>query len=230
MPIETIIAGISPELRARFERDAERAKHMTVGQHLQDWLDFEVSLWGIRHEAMRAAFTNQPKGRGYNEAMSALMAHYGLDKLDRTSVSGVLWLTDQADKYGPELLTRKQILDAVLTKMTPQERSRLGSPITARQRVEAVIRDLARADDAETKRRESPIAMLKKQLADAQRELAEARAALKSKDDGSLFDLKTDTPDVIARVIVAHATDNKVDQLLKALTEQRKRKRQKPAG
>ena len=56
------------------------------------------------------------------------------------------------------------------------------------------------------------------------------REKLARKDDGSLFDLKNDTPDQIAQTIVAHATDYKVEALVKALTEHRKRKRQKPAG
>jgi len=131
MSIEGIIAGLPTELRLRFERDAERAKRMTAGTHLQDWLDYEVSLQGIRSEAMRAAFTNQPKGRGYNEAHSQLMAHYGLDKLDKASVSAVLWLTDPKDKYGPALLTRKQILDGILQVMKPQERSRMVIGLTS---------------------------------------------------------------------------------------------------
>jgi hypothetical protein len=67
MPIEAIIAGLPAELRVRLERDSERAKHMIGGGHLQDWLDYEVGLQGICTDAMRAAYTNQPKGRGYNE-------------------------------------------------------------------------------------------------------------------------------------------------------------------
>jgi hypothetical protein len=91
MSLDSIIGGMPEDLRERLERDAERAKHMTSGKHLQDWLDFEVGLWGIRNEAMRIARVNEPRGRGYAETHGQLMKHYGLDALDKTSVSAVLW-------------------------------------------------------------------------------------------------------------------------------------------
>ena len=51
--------------------------------------------------------------------------------MDRTSISAVLWLGDD-----PE---RMKVLRELREAMTPGQRSRLNSPITARQRVEAIL-------------------------------------------------------------------------------------------
>jgi hypothetical protein len=231
MSIEGIIAGLSAELRSRLERDAERAKHMTGGGHLQEWLDYEVSLQGIRTEAMRAAFVNEPRGRGYNEAHSQLMQHYGLDQLDKTSVSAVLWLTDPKDKYGPELFTRKQILDRILQAMKPQERSRMGSPITARQKVEKQIAEFAKSgtDEAEADVGERPLSKFKQTEQMLAKVLQEKhRLEERLKHDGSLFDLKNDKADDIVEAIVANISTPKAEAIGKGLLARIKRKL--PAG
>lgn len=49
-------------------------------------------------------------------------------------------------------------------------------------------------------------------------------------DKGSLFDLKQDTADDIARVMVNSVTDYKVEQIQKALSKARKAKKAKQAA
>jgi hypothetical protein len=236
MSLEAIIAEIPAELRVRLERDAERAKHMVGGGHLQDWLDYEVSLWGIRSEAMRLATTNEPRGRGYNEAVGQLMRHYGLDKLDGGCVSAVLWLTDPKDKYqeGERWLTRKEILDGILKHLTPGQRSRLASPISARQRVQKKIDTLAAAAEAggADALDEKPLSKLKQveqALAKALQDKYHLEEQLKRRDDGSLFDLKRDSADNIGRTMADNVSEGKFNSIVKAGRERYKAK-QKPAG
>jgi hypothetical protein len=211
MPIEAIIDQLPPELRNRLERDAERAKHMAGGGHLQDWLDFEVGLWGVRREAMRVAHVNEPKGRGYNEAHGQLMRYYGLDQLNSTSVSAVLWLTDPQEKYrnGEGYLTRKEILEQVLKSMSSGQRSRLASPISARQRVEKRIAELSSEQPAPAcagaDGGEKPVGKLKQTeqaLAAALQKIHHLEEQAKRAGGDERFDLNRDTADDIAETIL----------------------------
>src|SRR5512132_2357148 len=93
----------------------------------------------------------------------------GLDTMDRTSISAVLWLGDD-----PE---RSQILRELREAMTPGQRSRLNSPITARQRVEAILLARRSGVDEETVRA-SPVALLKEQLTARDREIAQLKSEL----------------------------------------------------
>ena len=235
MPIEDIIASLPAELRQRLERDAERAKRMVGGGHLQDWLDYEVSFWGIRTEAMRIAHVNRPEGRGYSEAHGQLMAHYGLNHLDGGTVSAVLWLTDQREKTksGDLHLTRKEILDGILKSLTPGQRSRLASPITARQRVQKRIAELAAnesaTDDAKIEKPLSKLKQTEHMLAKALQEKHHLEEQLK-RGDQSLFDLRQTPPKEIAFVIVENVSEGRWRDLKKFADEGYKRKRQKPAG
>jgi hypothetical protein len=238
MSIDNIIAGLPAELRVRLERDAERARHMVGGGHLQDWLDYEVSLWGIRNEAMRIAFTNEPRGRGYNEAHGQLMRHYGLDRLDSSSVSAVLWLTDPKEKYesGEHHFTRKELLDDILKSLKSGQRSRLASPITARQRVQKRIDELAAAEaagtgtDADIEKPLSKLKQTEQALAKALQEKHRLEEQLKRKDDGSLFDLQRDTAETIGDVIAATVSETKAKQIAKRIVESTKKRNRKPAG
>jgi glutathione S-transferase len=115
--------------------------------------------------------------------------------------------------------------------MTPGERARLNSPISARQRVEKVLK--AREQGTEEKQKDSPVTLLKRKVAELERALAETQAKLARKDDGSLFDLKADSVEDIAAAIAANLHEGKAAALAKALPEAikgRKRQRQRPAG
>jgi len=111
---------------------------------------------------MRLAFTNKPEGKGYAQAFAELMKADGLlDPAVKTSFTAVLWLGDD-----PE---RLQILRELREAMTPGQRSRLNSPITARQRVEAILQ--ARRIGSEETVKVSPVALLKHQIVDQAREI-----------------------------------------------------------
>src|SRR5262249_48884876 len=152
-------------------RDGERWRRMGAGGHLDDWLAYYPGLAIRRRLAMKLAYTNQPAGSNYKEYYAQLMAKDGMDAGDK-SFSHVLWLGDD-----PE---RTQILRDIRENLTPGQRSRLNSPIAARQRVEAVLK--ARESGTEDKVKASPVALLKEQKAALEREVATLREKLARAD------------------------------------------------
>jgi hypothetical protein len=204
--------------------DTDRWKRMGAGAHLNDWLSFYDGLAIRRRLAMRLAWTNQPVGRGYNEKFSALMRQDGIDTSDKsalTAFTAVMWLHEE-----PERLT---ILREILDAMKPGMRARLNSPISARQRVEGVLKARIKGGSAEAKVRESPVALLRKQVADRDREIAALKAKVAKADDGSLFDLRRDSADDIARTIADNIGEAKWKGIKKAADERYKAK-SRPAG
>jgi hypothetical protein len=227
--------------------DRERWKQsLSAGTHLDEWLAFGNGLMIRRRMAMRVAYVNRPQGRGYVEAFNRIMVKDGFyqDKPEdpeqeartRTAFTAVLWLHDQLD--------RLQILRELRGAMSPGERARLNSPISARQYVE---REFARREaearkqsgDAETEAsvtpaaKESKLAKLERRNAELERQLAEANAKLARTDAGSLFDLSEPVA-VIAPVFEDEWSPKKLRELSKASAEAARRKeqrlRQKPAG
>jgi hypothetical protein len=201
----------------------ERSERMGTGAHLNDWLALAPAVSTLRRLAMRLAHVNQPQGRGYNEAFARLMKHHKLDVHDKQSITAILWLTDN-----PEHAT---ILREIRDAMTPGERARLNSPISARQRVQKVLDARTNGGEAESKLKGSPVALLREQIAVKDREIADLKAKL-ARSDGSLFDLKQDTADDIGRVIVDTLSDYKAEQIEQAIKKARtaRKRRPTPAG
>jgi hypothetical protein len=178
----------------------------------------------VLHRPVEPAIVNRPEGRCYVETFAALMKRDGMDTDDnstKTAMTAVLWLHDD-----PERITAlRELRDA----MKPGERARLNSPISARQRVEKILKARAKGSDAEAKDKASPVARLKAQIAEKDREIAK----LTARSDGSLFDLRADDVKSIAEAIAANISENKASALASAITlavKKRKRKRQSPAG
>jgi hypothetical protein len=204
--------------------DTDRWKRMGAGAHLNDWLSFNDGLAIRRRLAMRLAYTNRPVGRGYNERFSALLREDGIDTSDKsamTAFTAVMWLHEEPER----LIILREILDS----MSPGARARLNSPISARQRVEGVLKARAKGETAEAKVKESPVALLRKQVADRDREIAALKARLAKADDGSLFDLKRDKPDDIAVAIADNINEGKWKSIKKTADERYKAK-SRPAG
>jgi hypothetical protein len=82
----------------------------------------------------------------------------------------------------------------------------------------------AREGGTEETLKTSPVAILKAKLVQQTRQIAHAEHR-----DGSLFDLKRDKPEDIARVIVGNVSDHRACEIIKAITDAWKSKRQ-PAG
>jgi hypothetical protein len=203
------------------KEDATRWRRMGAGAHLDDWLAYQPGLMIRRRLAMRMAFTNRPEGRGYIQAFAELMQADDLDTMDKTSISAVLWLGDD-----PE---RMKVLRDLRDAMSPGQRSRLNSPITARQRVEAILKARQHGPEVEETVRVSPVALLKEQIMAQARAIEELQTKLAKHDDGLLFNLKHDKADDIALAIVGTVSGHKAKDLAAAITALLK-KQQKPAG
>ena len=120
-----------------------------------DWLAYGPGLMIRRRLAMKMAHANRPVGKLYGDNFAALMNADGLGHMDGTSVSAVLWLHGD-----PE---RMQILRDMRETMSPGQRARLNSAITARRRIEDILK--ARASGLEEAEKVSSVALLKQQLA-----------------------------------------------------------------
>ena len=158
--------------------DTERWKLMGSGSHLDDWLAYQPGLQIRRRLAMKMNHVNRPEGRGYARDFGALMKSDGLDHMDGTSISALLWLGDDAE--------RMQILRELRDAMNPGRRSRLNSPITARKLVDKVIK--ARNGGTEEKVKDSPVALLKARITEYEKEIADLTKRLEKKENGSLLD------------------------------------------
>lgn len=214
---------LSQSERDLLKEDGTRWKRMGDGAHLEDWLAYYPGLAIRRTLAMKLAHTNRPEGRGYAEAFNQLMKADGLDtKRDKTGTSftAVLWLNDDPERI--------QVLRELRAAMTPGQRSRLNSPISARQRVEKIMK--AREAGTEDTVRESPVALLKNTITDLEREVKDLKAKLAKADAGSLFDLKLDNADGIAMGIVENISREKARNIAKAIEARLNKKQQKPAG
>jgi hypothetical protein len=172
----------------------------------------------IRHLAMKLNHVNRPEGRGYAESFGQLMQRHDLAKFDGTTITALLWLDDDPQ--------RMRILREIRESMTPGQRARLNSPISARQRVERVLK--ARASGTEEKQKDSPFALLKRKVAELERALAETQEKLARRDGGSLFDLKSDSADAIGIVFPNHISESKFDAIVKAAKQRYRDKRRRP--
>jgi hypothetical protein len=228
-PMEASIAMIIDDIKLKdltqserevLKEDGKRWHRMGAGGHLDDWLAYYPGLAIRRRLAMRMAFVNKPEGRGYAIAFAELMKADDLsDDATKTSFTAVLWLGDD-----PE---RTRILREMREAMSPGERSRLNSPISARQRVEKALK--ARAEGTEETVKASPVAQWKEKVVKLEEENAALQAKLAKHDDGLLFDLKRDKADDIAVSIVNSVSENKARAIAASITGWFKTK-QKPAG
>jgi hypothetical protein len=169
------------------------------------------------------------EGRGYVEAFSQLMQADGIDtrnKSEMTIFTAVLWLHAE-----PE---RMAILREILDGMTAMQRARLNSPISARQRVEGILKARAKggseAEKAEGKLRESPLALARQQLVEKDREIAALRARIAKSEEGSLFDLRNDSAESIINVMLGYSSDHRATTIAKGILEGVKKRKRKPAG
>ena len=204
---------LTQDERDQLAKDTRRWKRMGEGAHLQEWLEFGPSFMILRRIAMRMAGVNRPEGRGYVQAMGQLMERHGLSGMDKTSITAVLWL------HQPEHAT---ILKEILDKLTPGQRARLNSPITARQRVERELKDRQGAGGAQDESPRDPnmpvekINDLKKQVTRLAQEVAVANHTMehlweglnsycKDAPEGDVTDilLKTMKPEKVRAVCIA---------------------------
>ena len=232
MSIETIKRDeLTASEREVLEEDRKRWRRMGTGAHLDEWLAYGPGLAIRRRLAMRMAFTNRPEGKAYVKHYNELLGDDGFDVKDRkltSSLTAVQWLYEEAER----LTTLREIRET----MTPGERSRLNSPISAKQRVaaELLARQKAREGGGEAEMpKTSPVSILKAKLAEQTRHIAHLEEQLAAADVGSLFDLFKDSANDIGGVIVDKLSEHKAREIGKAITAglaAKKKQRQAPAG
>jgi hypothetical protein len=202
--------------------DAKRWKRMSGGAHLDDWLSFGPGMLIRRQLAMKLAHVNAPKGGVYAATYSQLMAIDGFDVTDKTvtnSLTAVTWLHDDP--------LRLQVLKEIRERMTPGQRARLNSPISARENVTKEL-NARKNSDSNVKPRDRRDTQ-KDQITELKREIAELQHKLTKATDGSLFDLKKDNADDIATVIVNSVGAHKAKAIASGIAAWFKPK-PKPAG
>jgi hypothetical protein len=136
-------ANLAPRQQEIVDKAEQAAKKLGAGSHLQDWLDVAEGLVELRRIAMLRSSSNEPAGKKYAAAMSALLtAHPGLRALGQKDVvSKAIWLVDGED--------RRQALAAIRQRMTPGQLARFNSPTTAYQRVKAELENAVKIAAAE---------------------------------------------------------------------------------
>jgi hypothetical protein len=217
------------------KRDEERWQRIGDGAHLNEWLEFYPGLEIRRRIAMRLNHANKPKGNGYGATLHRLYVEAGFiapvranepDQVRRdrartmTTLAAVLWLNEDAERI--------TILRESLAAMTPGERSRLNSPISARQRVELALKartaskaaEGAAENAEETAAKESTkeaLERLKRENAELHRQMldkADEIATLKVKEQaGWLVDLRNTHARDIAWTIISNMPRHKWNDL-----------------
>jgi hypothetical protein len=187
-----------------------------IDRTFDHWLVTGEAFERGRQSAMREARTNVPKGRGYNEAYSPWM---------KRNEAGKLATIDQAVRFrlGKIIEHRSEVL-AWRQTLTSNQRREWSHPTTVWRRFEAA--NVVRTDD-DGEKKPSQVAQLKESLAKALDD--NARLTEQLKRDGSLFDLKRDSAEAIAEVLVRNMSDVRAEDVAKRIRRKLKEKK-KPAG
>jgi hypothetical protein len=206
-----------PDLEAeREQRAAEAFERIRTGQHWRDWTYVAEGFDVGRNRAMREAHTNQPLGRGYNEAFSRWMATRPWARsIDKATRNHLFWVADH--------LT---LIEAWRETLPANQRDAWNHPTTVKRAYERTMR--VAAGKADARKHLSPQAELKQALIEAQTEIDKWRR--RAEQGGSMFDLLKDTPEDIARVIVANVSPSRAETLLQAIRVEIKRQKSAHAG
>jgi hypothetical protein len=187
---------------------ADAADRLKRGQSWDDWNKIGVFLNIGRNKAMMRAGTNEPIGARYIKAFSEWMAQYAwIGDIDKATRTHAMWCVDHSEE-----------LAKLRDNMGLTQRLAANHPTTMRRKWDKANKE---TDKPTAEKKETRAQKIEREL--------EAMSAERDKwkreaeKDGSLFDLKQDKADLIAKVIVAHVTPYKVGEILKALTVERDR-------
>lgn len=226
MDIERVLHDATSDQNQRMDRAAELLARKASGQEWEEWVEIGAGFMEVRNLAMRALHLNEPRGRAYNAYFAALCKAKKLaPDLDSITRSNLLFCLE------PE---NREICNRLRNGMPLNEKLKVNHPTTMAKRVrkmQKIYRDHegAGADITDEKERKPPIAH---RLREAEREIARLKSI-----DGSLFDLKKDTPESIARICGETVGLSHAKRIRKALDEwiaradkTMKAKASKPAG
>jgi hypothetical protein len=184
-------------------------------EHFRDWVAVADALVAIREEAMGQAHTNRPQGPPYRAAFKAIIAREtwvaGIDDTTRTHC---YWLVDNL----PAVTAWRDTLAF-------RQRDEWNHPATVKRNYERLNR--VRDPKGAATETLSPMAEAKATIVRQAEEIDRLRRVA---DEGSLFDLKRDSVESIARVILNTIGDDKIGRLVKELSDGRKEKQRRRAA
>ena len=180
------------ESEERKEKDAaEAAERIKRGQHWLDWMYIAEGLEVGRLKAMRRAGTNRPIGSGYNKAFGEwLNPRPWARDLDKPTRTHLFWCVDHRNE-----------IERWRETLAQNERARLNHPTAMKRRYEATHKP----DEAGTRgANETRAQKLEREIERLSSELEAWRK--RAMVEGSLFDLKKDTPKDIATTIAGNVS------------------------
>lgn len=204
------------ELKSEQEA-AEAAARIRNNQSWDDWLKIGAFLVIGRNKAMARAGTNEPIGARYNKSFGEwLDSRQWLRDIDKATRVHAMWCADHI----PELQTIRENMGQTM-------RERANHPTVMRRKWEKLQRE---GDKAPDERKEPKAKALEREL----EALAAERDKWKHKaeKDGSLFDVKNDTPKQIALALRHNVTTYRLGEIHKAIGDALKEAKaaQKHAG
>jgi hypothetical protein len=176
-------ADLDAEDRKTLAEDRKRMERLGKGSQLDDWLAFGPGLLIRRRLAKNIAGlaeTDPAKGHRYSRAFKEQLEMDGL--YDRTTKSDVMKSTFTAVLwfYDDEKLEerRREILEEIRRDMTPGQRARFNSPISAQQRVldELRTRGLAPAKKPRAQKPANDLDQANARIVELEEELKSARS------------------------------------------------------
>jgi hypothetical protein len=179
------------------EHGRQAWKRIRSDSTYEDWMAVGQALDIGRSECMRTAGTNEPRGRGYNEAYSSWLSEYGFADIDKGTRSRLA-----------ECMANRSAIEAWRQALSLTERLRLNHP-------NGVIRKWRAATtvSAKTSPTTKPLDSLKLENLRLQEELHRIK-----QNGGDLFSTK-DTAKDIARVLFDILSENKFGEVLRILAE-----------
>jgi len=210
---------MTDEDRALFERGASMLKRLQAGEGFDEhWVPVGQGLLAVRRTVMAALHLKKARGGYYNDAFGKMVARTPYADMHKVERSNLLYCMEHL----PDILEMR-------AGWTPTERAKINHPTSMAQRLREFLN---RAPTEAPRRNYSRTADLKDKLDRAERaklDLEERVASMeRSADSGSLFDLKRDSAEDIAGVIVGTVPSKaqKIHEALgRALTRQKR-----PAG
>lgn len=196
---------------ARIAAGEEAWKELQKNEHFKQWLAISDAIAAIREEAMSLAHTNTPQGPPYRAAFKKLIdKHPWIAGINESTRTHCYWLVDNL----PAVMTWRETL-------TFDQKDTWNHPSTLKRQFERANKvKEAKENGAELL---TPVEQLKLKIVELQEENDNLKKRLKhAEQDGSLFDLKQDTPSMIARIIGANVGRTKRFEIIKHLREQDK--------
>lgn len=185
-------------------------ENLKRGASWNDWKAICHRLMDGRVAAMARAGTNQPVGKRYNVAFSDwLDERKWAREIDKASRNHAMWCAE-----------KEAAIDKWRETVGLTQRLMMNHPSTVKRNFERMNVDTDKEKKPETETKAQKV----------EREL-EALAAERDKwkrqaeKDGSLFDLKNDGVKLIAETMAQNMTDWRFNELLKAMTVERDRRK-----